>query len=282
MHSLHARASSRTATAASHVVDPTRIDDLRQVLERVQPELFFHLAGVAATVDPAEYYRINVLFGANMLVAAARAGFGDRPVLVAGTAAEYGQVSAHQLPIREDTPAKPYGHYGISKLAQTQMALAMAAEGRPIVVVRPFNVVGAGMPEHISVQSFARQVAAIAAGARPVLKVGNLDSWRDFVDVDDLVRIYRRLVQTDSAWGKVVNICTGVAVSLRDVVARLIRLSGREIEVEVDPGRLKAVDVPLHFGSNEALRCLLGELNMTTLDTTLGRIWIHARGEVKG
>lgn len=251
----------------------TPIEDvagLTDVVSRVQPDLVFHLAGVTKSSDYSLFYRVNVQYAANLIRALELAGLSDRPILLTGTASEYGLVSPEDLPITEHTPALPYNHYGASKLAQTNLGLIQANHGRRIVLVRPFNIIGPGMGSHLSVQAFARQIADISLGVQPpVLEVGNLSSSRDFVDVKEVVNIYWKLLNTQAAFGRVVNICSGRPVKISEILHRLIQISGMTIDVKVDAGRFKAVDVPLNYGDPSLLKTLVGTYPQRPLNDTL-------------
>jgi nucleoside-diphosphate-sugar epimerase len=273
VHRLSARPDGGGAGERLHAVDPADATVLAAALRSIRPDWIFHLAGLATGSDIAAYYRINVLYAANLLQAAETAGLSDRPMLWVGTAAEYGRVDPTQLPVTESAPARPLGHYGISKLAQTHMGLAAARTGRPVIIARSSNIIGPGMPEHIAIQSFARQIADIAAGRQPpIIETGNLDSIRDFIDVADVARLYVRLMQTPRARGEIVHVCTGEGTSVRDILERMIKRSGLTIEPRLDPARLRAVDVPIYIGSTAKLMDLLGEVRFTPLDETLDRI----------
>jgi GDP-4-dehydro-6-deoxy-D-mannose reductase len=252
------------------------VDDLQAltgILSQVKPDYVFHLAGVAVAKNVVDYYLVNVLYAANLLKAMEDAGGQSVPVLLVGTSAEYGAVTPDQLPITEETPTRPYSHYGISKLAQTQMAQLLAQGGRPIVIARPFNIIGRGMGDHLSVQSFARQIADIVHGKKePIMKVGNLSSTRDFVDVEEVVQAYWRLIRAPAAYGKIINICTGRAVSIADVLNRLIAISGTSIKVHIDQGYLKPVDIPSHYGDSSRFYSILGYTFTKSLDQTLEEI----------
>jgi GDP-4-dehydro-6-deoxy-D-mannose reductase len=256
-----------------HHANPADGAAMSAAVAEARPDYVLHLAGVSHAQDLALYYSVNTLYAANLLQALEIAGRQDCPVLLTGTSAEYGLVAGEQLPITEETPARPYNHYGISKLAQTLMGLALARHGRPLVMVRPFNIIGPGMPDYISVQSFARQIADIVKARRPpVIEVGNLNSSRDFVDVDEAVRIYWQIVQTPAAYGEVINVCSGRGVPMGHLLDQLIALSGISIEIRPDPARLKPVDVPRHYGSPEKLQNILGYVPGKNLDASLKRI----------
>ena len=251
----------------------TPIEDiigLTEIVSRFQPDYIFHLAGIANGDDYSLFYRVNVQYAVNLLRALELAGLSDRPVFLTGTAAEYGLVPQEDMPITEKTPAAPYNHYGASKLAQTHLGKVLATTGRRIVLVRPFNIIGPGMGAHLSVQAFAMQIASIARGEiPPVIEVGNLSSSRDFVDVGEVVRIYWKLMHTPAAFGRVVNICSGQPIKMNEILDRLIRISGRQIEVHVNAERFKTLDVPLSYGDPSLLNTLIGTYPKRPLDDTL-------------
>ncbi len=261
-----------------HQVDRvTDIGALERVVRLSQPDYIFHLAGVNVSPDPIEFYRINTQFAVALLKALEAAGHGDRPVLLVGTSAEYGVVSEGDLPISEDLRPRPYNHYGISKLAQTFEGLAASRGGRPVVVVRSFNIIGPGMPEYLVIQSFARQLAQIARGAAPpVISVGNLKPSRDFVDVGDAVAIYWKVLRNPDCYGKILNVCTGKGTVVEDALRALIQLAGVETEVRTEASRLKALEIPVHYGSTVELTRLLGPLTMRPLDSSLNDVFQDA------
>jgi GDP-4-dehydro-6-deoxy-D-mannose reductase len=124
------------------------------------------------------------------------------------------------------------------------------------------------------------QLARTAAGrASPELRVGNLDAQRDFTDVRDVVRAYQLLVAGRHA-GQPVNVASGRAVAIREVLDALIALSGLSVAVFVDPGRLRDSDLPVVCGSSALLRRLTGWRPLFPLRQTLRDIWEDARRRV--
>jgi GDP-4-dehydro-6-deoxy-D-mannose reductase len=243
---------------------------LAKVIKGSQPDYIFHLAGVSHTADTALVYQINTGYAAALLQALELTGNRETPVLLVGTSAEYGRVTQAELPISEALPARPYNHYGISKLAQTLMGMAC---DRPVVVVRPFNLIGEGMPEHLMMKSFARQIADISMGRRaPLMEVGNLNPTRDFIDVREAMKLYWRLIQTPAAYGEIVNICSGREVRIGDVLARMLEISGVQAEIRTEASRLRPDEVLFHYGSAEKLNRLTGMMAEPDLDAILQRI----------
>jgi GDP-4-dehydro-6-deoxy-D-mannose reductase len=246
---------------------------LVEALAEFRPDFVLHLAGIAHSVHVSDYYAVNVLYAAQLLQAMQDAGCGAVPTLLVGTAAEYGAVSEHTLPIGESAPAIPRTQYGISKLAQTLMGLALARSGRPIVVARPFNIIGPGMSEHLSVQSFASQLGRNMSRASPIIvEVGNLETVRDFIDVETAMAVYWRLVTAPDAYGEVVNVCSGRPVRMGDVLQKLISLSGCSADVRCDAHRMKSFDASVVYGSTAKLHRVVGEVKWRPLEDVLAEL----------
>jgi GDP-4-dehydro-6-deoxy-D-mannose reductase len=131
-----------------------------------------------------------------------------------------------------------------------------AARGCHAVITRSFNHTGPGHDPRFALASFARQLAAVRAGeAEPVLRVGNLEARRDYLDVRDVIAAYRLLLERGTP-GEAYNVASGVARSMRELVETMIDVSGTGARLEVDPERVRPVDVPLLQGDPAKLRAL--------------------------
>jgi GDP-4-dehydro-6-deoxy-D-mannose reductase len=252
------------------------VDDRASVeaaLEEARPDAVVHLAGQSSVqqswIDPGGTLRTNVLGVAHLLDGLRRRGRPAR-VLVVGSADEYGQVAPQELPLGEDHPLRPASPYAVSKAAQGLLALQYAgAGGLSVLVTRTFPHTGPRRGEGFAESSFARQIADIEAGHRPpVLKVGNLEAVRDFTDVRDVVRAYWSLLERGTS-GQVYNVCRGTGVSIADVLDQLLARAGLKVEVQVDPDRLRPVDVPALVGDPRKLRAATGWEPVIPLATTL-------------
>jgi GDP-4-dehydro-6-deoxy-D-mannose reductase len=244
------------------------------VLKREQPDYIFHLAGIATGNSVEDFFRVNVLYATTLLRAAQDADMKERPILFVGTAAEYGTITPADLPLKETSICHPYNYYGMSKLMQTLSVIAAAeSEERRLVVVRPFNIVGTGMPGHLALASFARQLEQIKRGnSAPIIKVGNLGSKRDFIDVQDVVRLCWILIRCETAYGEIINLCTGIATPTSQLLDQLIKASSVRVNVEFAPHLSKELDIELHYGSNEKARRLIGDFKYTPIEQTIRRI----------
>jgi GDP-4-dehydro-6-deoxy-D-mannose reductase len=270
----HGGVSWRAAAGARVVeADLTEPAAAAAVVEEVRPEGIVHLAGQASVhlswLDPAGTLRTNVLGIVHLLDAVRQLGLRP-PVLVIGSAEEYGPVGPEEMPIREETPLRPASPYAVSKVAQGALALLYGpAGGLRVVLTRTFHHTGPGRGEAFAESSFARQLAEIEAGRRPpVLKVGNLDAVRDFADVRDVVRAYWMLLEKGEG-GVAYNVCSGRGRRIRDLLDVLLAASGTRVEVRVDPERLRPADVPAQVGDPSRLRAATGWEPRIPLERTL-------------
>jgi GDP-4-dehydro-6-deoxy-D-mannose reductase len=226
---------------------------LDRALADATPDCIFHLAGIPRGT-PAELARTNVGLTRDLTGAIRRAGL--RPLLVvAGSAAEYGSAIADGEPVRETTICAPLSAYGVSKHAQTREALTFGhATGMPVLVARIFNPLGPNMPPHLALGDFAKQITAMPR-KRGTLRVGNVNVRRDMIDVEHAATLLCRLAENPSARG-VVNVCSGQAPLLRDLVDMLIDGCGRQVDVEVDWARVRGNEPRTIVGSTELLEKL--------------------------
>jgi GDP-4-dehydro-6-deoxy-D-mannose reductase len=228
---------------------------LMRVLKEVRADKIFHLAGVNKGSCLHDFLDVN-LYGTLNLFEVIK-GLSDRPmVLITGSSAEYGLGATDSL-ISETTPFRPFTDYGLSKLFQEFVSLRYyLTEGIHVVRSRAFNITGPGEPPWLVCSSFAKQVAEIEAGILPpILKVGNLESYRDFLDVRDVVRGYWILLEHGMP-GEVYNLCSGVSRKISDVLQTILDISGVKVRVEVEDGRFQRGDVSFQCGSFEKVKSL--------------------------
>ena len=148
------------------------------------------------------------------------------------------------------------------------------------VRTRAFNHAGPGQHERYVVSSFAHQIAtAEAAGQRSVeLHTGDIRPRRDFTDVRDVVRAYWLAVERGEP--SIFNVCSGVSVPVRDILAGLARETGIDVEQRTDPSRLRQHEVMDIRGSHERLTEATGWQPEIALGTTLADTldWWRANG----
>jgi len=195
------------------------------------------------------------LMGTYHLLEAVRREAPAARVLVVSSSDVYGIHGLRDGRLREDQPTQAVSPYAYTKICAEILAGFYARiEGLNIVIARPFPHTGPGQGPDFVCSDWASQIARIERGGAPaVIKVGNIDVERDFLDVRDVVRAYQLLLDKGRT-GEIYNIASGHAVSLRWILDSLLALSGRAIKVEPDPARLRKVDIPSLTGDNEKIR----------------------------
>ncbi len=275
------RAGDGDVGAVDLALELNDAESVRAALEAAQPDVVFHLAAQTfvpeATRDPLTTYEINALGTARLYDALRRQKGRPMPrVLVASSGEVYGARDAAEQPLRESLAPSPMTTYAASKVASEAIALAsFRTYGIPTIVTRAFNHIGPGQSERFAVASFARGLAAIAAGGKPVLEVGNLTTRRDFLDVRDVVEAYIALAAR-GADGETYNVCSGTAVALQEVLRQLIMTARVAVEVREDPDKLRPSDVPLAYGDNAKLRAATGWRPRYTLAQSLRDVYQDA------
>lgn len=236
---------------------------VREAVARVQPEYVVHLAALSFVGhrDPEAFYRVNLFGTLNLLATLAALDVVPKKVIVASSANVYG-ANAREV-IDEDVCPAPVNHYACSKLAMEHMA-ATWFDRLPLVLARPFNYTGVGQDEQFLIPKI---VDHFRRGER-VIELGNLDVSRDFSDVRDVVAAYRALLGSDAV-SRTVNICSGQATALRDVIDMMSTLAGYEIEVKVNPAFVRSNEIPVLRGSRERIGQLTGWRPELSLHRTL-------------
>ena len=237
---------------------------VQTAIRAAAPERVVHLAAIAfpghARID--EIYRTNLEGSLTLLEALAESGYGKGGVLLASTATVYGPVDSST--ITESSPLNPGTHYAVSKLAMEHMARLFAPR-LPITVVRPFNYTGPGQREPYLVPKIVRHFVERAA----FIELGNIDVIRDFLDVRTVVAMYDRLMRNPAAAGETVNICSGNGRSIRSIVKTLEAITGRTMEIRVNPQWVRVGEPQQMVGSSARLHDLIGAPPAISFETTL-------------
>jgi GDP-4-dehydro-6-deoxy-D-mannose reductase len=226
---------------------------LDRVFEDAAPDCIFHLAGKTRGT-PAELTHANLGLIEGLLRALRRTTLRPR-LVIAGSAAEYGSAIRDGEPICETAICAPLSAYGASKQAQTRAALAYAdATGTSVLVARIFNALGPNMPVHLAIGDFVNQIASMPRD-HGTLQVGNIDVRRDMIDVEHIATLLCQLAADPNARG-VVNVCSGQAPLLRELVEMLIDGCGRKVDIEVDWARVRGNEPRAIIGSTDLLEKL--------------------------
>ena len=244
------------------VCDLTDYEQVRQVVDRVQPDAVVHLAAISfvAHDDLRQMYDVNVLGSYHLFEALCRVPRPPARVIAASSATVYGR----QAGILDETAMpRPVNDYGISKFSMECLA-PRYADRFPVLLTRPFNYTGVGQPDHFVIPKIVSHFRRRAS----VVELGNVDVTREFNDVRLVAEVYTRLLCNPDARG-VVNICTGRGVTLRQAIAALERLAGYSIEIAVNPAFVRANEIETLLGDPQQLRSLTGTFPEYPLEQTL-------------
>ena len=246
-------------------------EGFEHLLTDIRPEVVYHLAGQAdvgrSWSAPVETLRANVE-GTHNVLAAARSAEVARVVTV--TSADiYGLVERDDLPLTESSPIRPVSPYAASKAAADLVAQqAHLGHGQDVVRARSFNHLGPGQSDRFVCSALAARIVANERSGGSEVRVGNLTPRRDFTDVRDVVRAYRRMA-TSGVAGQAYNVCSGRSTSVQEVVDRLLEMSPQEMQVEVDPDLFRPADLEELRGDPSRLVEDTGWSTEYALDDTL-------------
>ena len=240
-------------------VDITDAGAMQELIGDVQPDAIFHLAGAASVGqsfdDPEGTWHVNVEGTRGVLEGLRKSGCPARMV-AALSGEEYGRVAAEDLPVTEDTPLHPLSPYAESKAAADHLCADYHAQfGVPVLRLRAFNQLGPGQDPRFVVPSICKQIAdaEMAGDSACVLRLGNLDTRRDFLDVRDVVAAYRILAQQGMP-ERVYIAGRGESRSVRELVDIAISLARIAVEVQSDPTRVREGEQPDLYAEPRALK----------------------------
>jgi GDP-4-dehydro-6-deoxy-D-mannose reductase len=235
-----------------------------QAVHHIAPDHVIHAAGKTPPAASPDLYLANVRATMTLFDAIRQL---DRPcrVVLAGSAAELGPVPAEHLPANEDCPCRPTDAYGLSKWAATRLGQTQTAP-LEVMIGRIFNLIGPGTP---IAQAFGRFAAALADPETAVMKVGDLDARRDFIDVRDAASALIALAEQGTA-KQVYHIGTGESHSVREGLGELIRLSGRSVYVEEASARRGPSD---STADNTRIRGQTGWQPVVSWSQSLSDLW---------
>jgi len=262
--------------------------DVRRLVAEIHPDWIFHLAAVSNVRHSwqmrSETIETNVL-GTHNLLEAVRQTTPTARVLFISSSDVYGYGSSSTEILKEDAPLQIVSPYAYSKAAGEMLCgFYDKIENIDIVIARPFPHTGPGQSEDFVCSDWSRQIVRIGKGhSAPTLKVGNLDVQRDFCDVRDVVKAYILLLRKGRR-GEPYNVCSGKAIALREILDFLVNEAavGSPISIEVDPAKLRKIDMPVQMGSNRKITEETRWLPRITIEQTLCDLLAYWRQRLAG
>lgn len=250
----------------------------------VRPDYIFHLAAQSsvglAWKNPGLTVDVNIKGSLNVMDAIRELYYKPR-VLLIGSGEEYGHIQPGETPIVESNLLRPGNIYAATKACQNMIgSIYSKAYDMELMMVRAFNHIGPAQAPMFVVSDFCKQVAEIEKGLRePLMKVGNLAAMRDFTDVRDVVKAYVKLI-TMGKNGETYNVGSGNARTIQDILDLIISKSNVEIKVEIDPNKLRPVDVPIIEADITKINTLTGWKPQIPLEQTIQETLDYWRSHV--
>jgi GDP-4-dehydro-6-deoxy-D-mannose reductase len=271
---IHAT-SQRSTSAKIRALDILDGDAVEAALIDIRPTHVINLAGIAAPVIARRNrdlaWKIHCTSVETLGLAILR-HLPETWLFNVGSGLVYGHAALHRDQLGEDDPLVPTDPYTVTKAAGDLAVGALAFEGLKCLRLRPFNHIGPGQSPDFVVPAFASQLADVKEGrSPPVVRVGNLEAERDFLDVRDVADAYVTLIEQSHrlAPGEAYNISSGAPIKISVLLDRLIALTGLDVEIKPDPDRQRPSDIPRVCGSSAKLTARTGWRPQHDIDATL-------------
>jgi GDP-4-dehydro-6-deoxy-D-mannose reductase len=247
---------SETSVVGSNV-DIRDKKALSSLIEITQPDYVVNLASITTVREtvssPKDAYDISFYGTLNILEVLRDQAF-HGTFLYISSSEVYGYPDVSKLPLNESSILNPMSPYSVGKLAAEYLCSFWQKDNNfKIVIARPFTHIGPGQSERFSIASFSNQISKIVQLKQdPIIKVGDLNTTRDFTDVRDIVDAYWLILEHGKA-GEIYNVCSGIERKISFVLKKLIYLSNKIIDVKIESDRLRVSEQQRILGSAKKL-----------------------------
>lgn len=209
-----------------------------ELMEEIRPDVLIHLAAIHfipyCNEHPYESSNINIQGTMNVLDAAAQAGVGK--VFFASTAAVY---PIYDEAVSETHTTLPLDIYGLSKLTGERLCHEFHLRtGKPVIICRFFNAFGPNETNPHLIPEIQKQVLE---GKRNI-SLGNLTPKRDFIHTHDMANAVSVLLRKVNKGIDVFNLGRGIEYAVTEIVDSFAAALGENIEITVDPARVRKVE----------------------------------------
>jgi GDP-4-dehydro-6-deoxy-D-mannose reductase len=227
-----------------------------------------HLAGLAAVGpsfdQPQRYINMNSAMVTNLCEY--YVGRDKHPrILIVSSGAIYSPTQP--LPISENGELGLSSPYAVSKVLNENQATYYRSRSLDIIVARPFNHIGPGQAKGFILSDFYDRIKNTTEN---VIKVGNIDTKRDYTDVRDIVHAYTQLVLAPELQSTIYNVCSGQSLAGSDILNKLKAAMNRpDITFEIDQSLVRPTDIPEITGDASRLQHELGWQPKINIDQTI-------------
>ena len=223
-------------------------EKLMEIIKRYKPNIIIHLAAIALVThdNVGEIYNVNVQGTENLLEVTQEYCDKGTRVILASTAGVYGNQKVEKY--KEDLPYNPANNYSYSKMI-TEYLGKRYKDDLEIVTIRPFNIIGVGQSENFLIPKLVEHFA----NKKEKLSVGNISSFRDYVDVEYCAEVILELIQREKIDFDVLNICSGIPTSGEMVLQLLQEMTSFKPEIEISKNFVRKNEVWRMIGDTTRL-----------------------------
>lgn len=244
-------------------------DALSDILKTIKPEYIVHLAAVSfvASKDEQNIYNVNIFGTLNLLKAVDKLDYIPSKILIASSAAVYGNIEGE---LHETLCPQPVNHYGNSKLVMENMTKAYFNK-QNIILTRPFNYTGIGQESHFLVP----KIISHFKEKKLDIALGNIDVYREFNDVDYVIECYSKLLLSNLK-SDIINVCSGKALNIKHIISTMENLANYKINVSINLEFIRKNEIKILIGSNKKLISVIGDFSSNyNIENTLKKIYTH-------
>ena len=223
-------------------------EKLMEIIKRYKPNIIIHLAAIALVThdNVGEIYNVNVQGTENLLEVTQEYCDKGTRVILASTAGVYGNQNVDKY--REYLSYNPANHYSYSKMI-TEYISKQYKEDLDIVTIRPFNIIGVGQSEKFLVPKLVEHFA----DRKEKLSVGNISSFRDYVDVEYCAEVIMELISRKKIDFDILNICSGIPTNGEMIIQLLQEITDFKPEIEISSDFVRKNEVWRMIGDTTRL-----------------------------
>ncbi|MFX0071614.1 MAG: GDP-mannose 4,6-dehydratase [Candidatus Hermodarchaeota archaeon] len=223
--------------------DATVFEKLNKIIQEVKPDEIYNFSGSFSNIFEKDYLN-NVIVTKNIFDSIVLNENYNCKILINGSAAEYGFLKDINMPIKENHPLNPISSYGLTKIYQTYLAITYFLRNDvQVYIARPFNIIGYGISTNLFIGRLLEGIKNNIKNKDKIV-VGNLNNERDYLDIEDLIRAYDKIMNYGSP-GEIYNIGSGISIKMQNLFDMFLKLFGiATTEVEINKNFTSKYDVP--------------------------------------
>ncbi len=247
----------------TYVADITDLNAVRHLVLETKPNFVVHLAGISQTNADItnEYFSVNAIGTSNLLQALAPIRERINKVAIFSSSHVYGTNT--DTPLAETNERRPRSTYALSKSLAEEISIGWQRQ-LPVMICRPFNIIGVGQPK----QFFMSKLTAAFQSHEQSLSLGNLNIYRDFLDIRDFSALFSKVLQNTQHYD-VLNFCRGKAYKLADILNIFSEITGHKPAINIDEKFVRGKEATYIVGNTDLLIRAAGSHDFIDIRNTI-------------